>query len=219
MEPRNLAWLRRILSGIVNFNSDQTDQNFNTLNDEFYHLDDALTEAYDLELSEGKVKASVEPFKETAELEWESGDATFTLPDYIQREDILEIYDITNNAVGSLVTVGRRSAGHAVFWKTRRKLGWGTEGPGEDKTLEVTYVGSAQTFKKPQQEPGLIPYRFRWVLPWSAAVLLSSKADQNPPQHWMSQLAEWRSSWYSAMSRGSPMHQNVPRVHNHRRRR
>lgn len=218
MEPRNLAWLRRILSGIVNFNSGQTDQNFNTENDEFYHLDDALTEAYALEINEAKVM-SVEPFKKTAQLTWESGDSTFVLPDYLNGSDLIEIHDVTDNAVGTLLVVGNRQAGHTVYWKTENTLQWGVDGPGEDKTLEMTYVGSGTTFKKPLQEPDLIPYRFRHLLPWSAAVVISSKAEQKPPQFWLTKLDEWRTSWYSAITRGRPMHQNVPRVHNTRRRR
>lgn len=196
----------------------QTDQDFNSLNDAYYHLDDALTEAYHLEVNEGKVKASSENFKETEQVTWLSGAVTFSFPTFIQPHNILELYDVSDDGLGRLLILGRRSSGQTIFWKRRDLLQWGSEGPTSDVTLEVTYVAIAQTLKTPLQEPELIPYEFRDLLTWSAACILAAKAEQKPPYEWKEKRDEWRSSWYTAMSRGRPMHQNVPRIRNHRRR-
>lgn len=220
MEIYNLAWLRRILSGIVNFNSGQTDQVWNTENDQYLQLDDALTEAADFELNEARATASTEAFKVTHTLpEWAVDAVTYTLPDYIERNSLLELWDITESTSGTLLTIGTRYAGALIFWKSMRTLQWGNDGPPSAKTLEATYIMSAPRFRSPLQEPDFIEARFRHLLPWSAACLLSKKADQNPPGAWEDQAKKWRSSWYSSLTKGSPAHQNVPRIRRHNVRR
>ena len=216
-EQRNLAWHRAQVARIVNYQDGTPDQDAaGPSNDTWQKIDDVLNEAAREERNEAILKGSTEAFRKRQRFTWESGETTYALPVFIDRESILDIHDVTANDVGQPVMALGRSFNRQIFWLDNRTLQWSTSGPGQDTTLEISYTAEAPTLKEPAAEYDLFPYNHRDLLNWSAACLWADMVDQRVPDAWERRRNNYRELFRLAISRGSPTTHGAQRIRNHR---
>ena len=220
MELRNLAWHRAEIARIVNFKDGTPDQDFvGPTNAPWLKVDAAFNEAQTFErnlaIQEGGSSWALNTIQKT----WLADAVTFVLPNYIDRESIHSIHDVTSDVVGIPVTPGPRSANRKIFFLDAHTLQWGTTGPGSNTTLEISYLAEAVALTDPNQEAALFPYNHRHLLNWSASTILVDMADQRVPDTWTKRVENYRSIFQLALTRGVPSETNVPRIRNHRARR
>lgn len=220
-ERRNLAWHRKAVSRIVTFNARQTDQAFAgaTANDQYGIIDSAINEAAREERTYIFNNSGTEPLRRVQSLTWSADDATLTLPNIYDPNDVIAITDITNDAVGQPIFVMSKAQNALTFWKDYNTLQWGSSGPGRDMTIEVAFIAQAPELTETTQEFSFIPYAHRDLINWSAAVILSLEADQTPTRSWVDRRDDLREQLELALSKGKPLTTNVPRIQNQRTRR
>ena len=80
---------------------------------------------------------------------------------------------------------------------------WGSDGPPAALTLNVEYIAEPEELDNVLTEPTLIPPQYRWLLVWSACVILRMEADEdNTPQLWIRHRDELRRMFHIALSKG-----------------
>ena len=189
------------LGDLLNFTSGGTDQDFSAT-----QLKKALNRAYTREVRTAKLEGFQEWFKAVEEVTWTANSVTYTLPTSLRMRDIIEIQDITSYDPGYEITIHQGSTG-GIFWKDRKTLQWGQDGPPEDKTLRFFYFLQPVEMVNPDDEPDVIPSDFHEMLYWSAACELRKRADEKAPFSWEKELGDIRLDYYKTLSRGRPVSQ------------
>ena len=215
-EIRNLAWHRKMVSRILNYQDGTPDQDFSGENDEWEKLDEAINESQAEERNAAVVDGSSEAFRMRQQFTWSSAAVTFALPSSIDRESIVAIHDVTGDSVGIPVYAAPRWANRKIFFIDNKTLQWATTGPSQDTTLEISYIAEPDAMKEPADEATWLPYNHRHLLNWGAACIAADAADQKTPAAWLARRDNYRSLFHLAISRGSPSETGVPRIRNHR---
>jgi hypothetical protein len=130
-----------------------------------------------------------------------------TLPKSVTQHCVYKFENITDNDPGSLMRFGPASE---LNWKDHKTLQWGSEGPGDDVTVRVTYLASGEELASDDQVPDLIPAQLHELLVLSAAVYLRWKADEEAPRAWLSELHEMRLDFWKLVSRERPLTDGAP---------
>ena len=217
MEIRDLKWHRAEMARVINFTSGTPDQDFaGPTNAPWANVDAAFNEAQTYERNLALIEGGESWAEKTLQQTWAASAVTFTLPEYMDRESVRMLYDVTNNSAGVPIQVTSRHIRGRVFWKDNRTLQWGTSGPGAAVTVEISYIGEAVALTEDAQEAALFPYNHRHLLNWSGACILMDMADQRIPQTWITRAAEYRSAFHLSIGRGIPLGSNVSRIRNHR---
>lgn len=217
VELRNLAWHRKAVALILNYQDGTPDQDFTgPSNDQWEKIDAGINEALVEERNLAVLHGSSEAFKRAQRFTWSTGAVTFPMPSFIDRESVVSIHDVTNDSVGIPIYVSPRWANHKIFFLDAHTLQWATTGPGQNTTLEVSYIAEPPVLKDPADEADLFPYNHRHLINWSAACVIIDTSDQRVPESWLRRRDSYRSSLHLAVSRGSPSEYGVPRIRNHR---
>jgi hypothetical protein len=199
---RNLGWLREELARILNIKVGDVDQAYaGEAEDPWSELDSALNEAYEIEVHDAANESDEDLFKESDLAYWPSGSRTFKLPDALVGGRLIRIDDESHKIPGTILWVLRRGKFYepTISLLDRRTLQWGVEGPGENKTLRIYYLAQAQEMHEAVDEPRLVPPPFRYLLVWSAGIIMRAKTDTNPPAIWVAQANRWRERWHMAL--------------------
>lgn len=205
MAPNTLRDLRTIIAKRLNFNVSVPDQDFQgTATDTWKWLDDAINEAYLDEINTAVLQCSARPFTGWQTFVWSSGQLTYQLPVGMDRTDILSIFNTTSSTRGSPLVVGDRLSAQALVWRDRRTMEWGSSGPGADTTLAFQYIMSPEELTQQDDEPQLIPPRFRYLLVWGALLILRDYGDENAPRSWVRKREDMRAKFQKFMSATSP---------------
>lgn len=205
MIPDTLKSFRRIIAKRLNFNVDTANQDFTgSSTDSWAWIDDAINEAYVDEINEAVLECSARPFTAYQTFTWPSGDLTYELPPNMDRNDVLAIFNITGNVRGAPFSIGDRLSGQAIVWRTSRILEWGTTGPGQDTSLAFQYVVLPEPLQEPDDVPTLIPARFRYLLVWSALIILRDYADEAAPKAWLAKQYKLRAKFHKYVSTSAP---------------
>lgn len=204
-ETLNLGWLRQELQLLINFNPNQTDQDFagpssnaNALLDRF------LYQAYVKETNAAKLEIGFQEFILRHSLTWTASEQTKVLPRKLIDHQIYKIDDETDSIPGTPLWVGTDGGRSSIVaWRDRNTLQWGSAGPGSDRTLMCFYAASANRLVEASQEPELIPPQYRYLLVWSAAIIARSHSDEAVSPLWLAERAEWRQQYHLLLSRGT----------------
>jgi hypothetical protein len=203
---RNLAWLRQKVSTKVNFDVTQPDQDFiGPSSDTNQLVDDAINEAYVEEYTNVKLEAAPEWFMQTEEFTWAASEVTLDLRTVsltASNHSVLRMEDITNSVDGDPISIKKSRHHSEIWWKDRYTLQWGTSGPGEDKTIQITFMPKPKDMRIATDEPDLIPEEHRWLLVWSAAINLRDMADEAAPQGWIQRRDNLRENMILDMAQG-----------------
>ena len=216
-ERRNLQWHRACVAEIVNYQDGTPDQDSTgPTNYTWKKIDAALNEAARQERNEAIIHGSSEAFRKKQSFTWASGELTFTLPSYIDRESVMEMHDVTDDTLGQPIHAMARGFNRLIFWLDNKTLQWGTTGASRDTTVEISYAAAAPSLSAPTAEYDVFPYSHRDLINWSAACIWADMADQEAPASWEKRRDGYRSSFHLAISRGSPTSYGAPRIRNHR---
>lgn len=208
MSTRNLGWLRVELARLLNFDATNPDAAFiGTSTDPWSLVDGFAQEAYEAIISDVLCMVGhTELFRRYVDVTWAASDVTLTIPSWLDHTSIIEIRDVTTSSDGDIK--GVRPLGNTntseLWWISPGVLQFGTSGPGQDLTLRFWYV-QTEELQSSLSEPTLIPYRFRMLWKWSAAIIARRYKDEDAiPDSWLQQEAEWRRRFHHAISQGSP---------------
>jgi len=187
------------VSELLNFNSSQTDQDFTTT-----QIKKAINRAYAREYRKARQEGLRQWFSSVTEITWLSGAVTLSLPGSVKRNQISRIIDVTNSDPGYPLVFDDSGFLGDVHWKDRNTLQWGTEGPGENRTLRVEYMAEPGEMSADEDEPDLIAPDHHELIFYSAAIDLRTRADEVAPQSWAMERQELRMDFYKDVSRGRP---------------
>ena len=189
---RDFLWCRNETAFWVDFNESQAAQSFSA-----ERIKRAVNQAYNHEVNVAKNEGSRNFFLQTYDFTWEADEQYYALAGTpIKSMDILAIHDITEATDGIPLEFNRHPLGRGIGWFDRNKLIWGAAGPSSDKDLRVLYLASAGDMVGDADEPDLIPYDFRDIIPISAAILLRDVADEGHPGSWDQLLLERRYAFW-----------------------
>lgn len=203
---RNLQWLRTRVADKINFDVTQPDQDFaGTTSEPNRLIDDALNESYANEYNEAKLEVSPEWFIQDYSFTWPASTSQLdlrTINASLTDHSILKLMDETNDSEGEEVWVRKVTHHSPIMWRNRYTLQWGTEGPGQAKTMRAIYMPEPKEMLDELDEPELIPTEHRWLLVWSACVILRDMADEAAPQRWIQHLQELRERFHLVLAQG-----------------
>jgi hypothetical protein len=203
---KNLGWARQRCSRYVHFNIDEPDEAFSgPASDPYQQIDDALNEGLTQILN--KVVNSTDPdyFKISIPMTWLANVIQLALPVGVDRVSILELRDVTMGYPGVQIrpTFGYNSTSE-IYWSGINLITWGVQGPPSDKTLLINYVAGPKILKDPNEEPDLLPYRFRDLWPLAAAIILRQDVDEdNIPQAWLDRFKQLEWDFHDAINQRS----------------
>lgn len=211
----NLAWLREKVQDKVNFDTSAADQDFVGPSSEPNRLlDDAINEAYQVEVTEAQLEIGVDWLRESVSVTWPAAQVNLDLRTVLGNQDhqIIEIFDETNSTDGVSLWVGESMSHSQIRWRDRHTLQWGTTGPADAMTLRISYIATAEVLNTPLAEPTLIPSQYLWLVVWSACVILRDMADEAAPGRWLKQRDEWRTRFHLALAQGKIMRPGTPTI-------
>ena len=184
---------------LLNFNSAQTDQDFTTA-----QIKKSLNRAYAREYRKARQEGIRQWFASVTEITWLSGAVTLSLPGSIKKSQIIRVVDVTNNDPGYALIFDNSGFLGDVHWKDRGTLQWGSNGPGENKTLRVEYMAEPEEMSADEDEPSLVSSDHHELIFYSAAIDLRTRADEAAPQSWLMERQDLRMDFYKDVSRGRP---------------
>jgi len=205
--------LREKLSFILNMNPKQTNQDFigPTGNTNKY-LDEAINEAYRAVVNEAMLECGYDWFKRVYSFTWAADADTQQVPDDILGKDILELRDTTDDEMGTPLVFCDYWVDGAIHWEDRKTLRWGTTGPSRITTISAVCLENPQDLVSDNDEPFLIPVRFRDIISWKAAILLRTMADELAPESWILRFIELQEQLHTTLARGKPSMNNPSRI-------
>lgn len=213
--PTDLASIRSLVSYRANFNPGQTDQDFrgpSTYPNQ--RIDEAINEAYSEECILAKIGGSRPWFKRIHAFTWPASSSTVTIPDQLKDRDIEVILDVTSTTPGTPVQLWDGvSEGSGMYRRDFDTWGW-LPAPSSDLSLEATYIAENVKMDQDGDVPELVPLQHRWLLVWSAAIILKTIADEAPPQEWVRRQAGLRYNFHKTLSLGQPHRYPAPRIRN-----
>jgi hypothetical protein len=202
----NFGDIQTEVKDLLNFTA-ATDQDFT---DE--QVRQAIRICYKREVNRAKQQGGRNWFKKFFEFTWESDETTRTLPEQLKGKDLISFLDVTNVDPGYEIQFDDQGFGADVFWKDNETLQWGTNGPGSDRTIRVTYYADAEELQADNEEPTLIPDANRQLLVWASAIYLRLKADELAPAEWRREYNEHQLDYWKVLSRGRPSIGNEPTI-------
>jgi hypothetical protein len=212
---RTLGDMIRRLKWVVAFNEGQTDLEFaGPTEDPDRYFRDALNEAYVDEIDEVTQHGDPTWFYATTELTWPTNDLSLALPEGLRDRELIKIIDVTNSDVGTPLWFADWEENAAHFWFDRRTMRWPPNGPSSDRTLRVTYLEEASEMKGDEDEPFLVPAKYRHLLVWSAARILRTVADDEGPSSWKRKADEIRERFIKHMYSRGPSQTGAPGIRN-----
>jgi len=191
--------IRDLTTFILNNNDGQTNQAYSTI-----RVNQALDMAYRKELNALRLEAGWNWTRVVTTLAWPADQATLALPGSISQQGIISIRDITSSNPGVELLLSHDQDAGNPFWLDKGQLQWGENGPSSAKTLQFVYWPRAVWGLDDDDEPDMIPYDFRDVLAWSAAVILSTIGDINPPKSWLNELEYLRMDMWKYLGTNRP---------------
>lgn len=195
----NRQELRELTALILNYNNDQTDQNFTDAN-----LNTAIDEVYKEEVNAAILNGYERYFRKVHEFTWTGGELTVALPETLKGQMILSLRNVTNDNVGTEILFSDFGINSIVFWKDNETLQWGTGGPSSDVTVRATYQVTATPLTTDTSTPDVIPAPYHNLLAWAAAVWLRMLSDEAIPPIWDRKLEEYRKSYWKFLTSGRP---------------
>jgi len=204
----NFLELQSEVKFILNWNEQQTDQDFTTL-----RIKKALNRAYKQETIKAEEEGGQRFFKATLDLPWPGGSVTMILPPELNEEALIGISDITTASIGTPLVFSDDGISGDIFWKDHQTIQWGTNGPPSDKTLRFTYYASVEELVNDGDVPMLIPAKFHELIAWSAALFLQQISDQEMTEAWVFERNELRIDFWKWLSRGRGT-DDVPTIKN-----
>ena len=209
MELRNLGWIADKVAYLLQFNPSQSDQDFQGPSSNANKWTwDLINQAYEVEVNNAKLGSIADRFMVTQDMTWTASAVTAMLPEGIRRHGSLRMADVTDDSIGLDLDFNR----HNIFWKDYRTLQWGTQGPGRATSIRITYLANVVEMTSDSDEPEWVPYSFRRLIVWRAAIIGRIVADDKAPTEWYKQAKEWRENWISHESMGAPMFNNPPTI-------
>ena len=213
MFPTDLGSIRNLVSYRVNFNTGQTDQDFR--GPAAYanqRIDEAINEAYSDECMRGKIGGSRPWFKRIHSFTWGADATTLAIPEVLRDRDIEIMLDVTDTTPGVPVQVWDGvSEGSGFYRRDMDTWGW-LPTPTAARTLEATYIAEGVEMDQDGDIPDLIPLQHRWLLVWSAAILLKTIADESAPREWVKRQEALRYAFHKTLSLGQPHKYPGPRI-------
>lgn len=216
----NLTWLREKVQDKVNFDTSAADQDFTGPASEPNRLlDDAINEAYQVEVTEAQLEVGIDWLRESISVTWPASQVNLDLRDILGNENhqIIEIFDETDTTDGVSIWVNQSTVHSEIRWRDRHTLQWGTSGPSAATTLRISYVATAEVLNTALAEPTLIPAQYLWLVVWSACCILRDMADEAAPKRWLKQRDEWRERFHLALAQGKIMRPGTPTIRDNSR--
>jgi hypothetical protein len=204
----NFKELQSEVKFILNWNENQTDQDFTTL-----RIKKAVNRAYKQEVLKAEQEGGQRFFKTTLELPWLAGTVTFVLPPELNQEALIAIHDITTASIGTPLVFSDDGISGDLFWKDRSTLQYGNVGPASDKLLRFIFYASVEDLVDDGDVPMLIPDKFHELIAWTAALFLQEISDQEVTAVWMHERDDLRMDFWKWLSRGRAT-DDVPTIKN-----
>jgi hypothetical protein len=178
-------------------------------------IDEALTQAYDEIIQEAEGEVDPDFFKFEMQVQWPQGQAVFTLPNHIDRANVLYMRDITSGAPGIVLKPGHApeyGTPAGVYWSSPNQISWTNQGnwasalsatgapiivltgPATLMTLSIAYSANSIIFSEPTQEPLGIPFKYRRMWPLRAACMLDPAHVLQPA--WMEQYERAKQAFH-----------------------
>lgn len=205
MAVRNMKWLLDTLKFVVSYDNQGNAQDFvGPRNDPNKYFREALNEAYKQEVEEAQEQVGEDAFLTYEDVTWPANSVTFEFPRAIVDKQWMTARDITDASDGPELDIGDVPE-HYEIWQVKRGIyQWGTTGAPRTTTIRIFYLREAEELVSDAQEPELIPSRFRWLIVWSAALILRLVSDDaaGPPPKWEKQQTMLRERFIKAASRG-----------------
>ena len=216
---RNLQWARDRVCGYLHADVTEADEAFSGPAGEPYQIiDEALTDSYDELIAEAARQVDPDHFKFTMQAIWPSGQAVFTLPNNLDRTDVLYLRDVTSGLPGIVLKPGHApeyGTPAGLFWSAPNQLTWSDQGnwagalgtnaptilivgPFQTMTLSIGYQCGSIVFTEPTQEPTAVPFRFRQAWPYKAAATLDPAHVLAPK--WTEFAERITESWHLAIN-------------------
>lgn len=199
----NFKELQDDVNSLLNFNPTQTDQDFTTA-----LVKDQINRAYERELNKAKQQGTLSHFIKTQTFTWAASSTTFELSGSLKGLELVRLDDITDTNPGYTLLFDDGRFNGDVFWKENDILQWGTSGPSEAKTIQITYMGKPETLLDDEDIPTLIPEQFHELLVWSTAIQLRRRADESSPPEWQAELRDLRLDYHKYVMTAKP-HSNT----------
>lgn len=197
----NFTALQDEVKLLLNFTSGAVDQNFTA-----QQIKDAVNRAYTREVREAKLEGSHLWFKVYQDFTWPADTTTMELPSGLDSSMILRFYDSSDSDPGIQLEVGDQGNLGVIFWRDYKTLQWNaSDGPGQDKTITVVYIGDAQEMISEGDVPFLVPPENRELIKWSAAIDLRLHSDEAAPMSWLQKHRDCQLDFQKKVSLGRPM--------------
>jgi hypothetical protein len=209
----NLAYFRKEVSYKINFNVDQTDEDFRgTSVNPYDQIDRAINEAYRLETNKAVSEAGYEWCKKVTTLVWPASQVQLVLPNTLKRRALIRIEDITNSNSGYALWVQNKdnNTTPTLSWYDDVTLQWLESGPAQDVTMQITYIAEPEDMLNPIDEPTLIPERHRDLITYSAWYLLALVADNQVSKQIAEMLTERRFLFWQDLALGTVREPSTP---------
>lgn len=196
----NRGELRTYLSTVLNFNSSSTDADFSTT-----QLNQAIQLAYNRCVVDAQQHGTRKFFLKTVQFTWPSGQLQYQLTNTASNTSTISIRDVTDAEGGPGYPVD-------LWWKEHNVLQWATtDGPSENRTIELHFLASAEDLLSDGTVPLLVPLQFHELIIWEAAIWLREVADETAPGAWVGNRTTWQQRYWKHVSSGRPM-EDAPTV-------
>jgi len=214
----DLQWVRDMVARKLDFDPDEPDEAFGGTSDNVWSAVDAwIQEAYNEIITDAILEAPEDVFKVYIDLTWAADSSTLVLPKHVAYSKSLQMYDITNDSTNpreEFVYASSRQGG--IYWLDRLTLSWpSSAGPTDAKTYRWFYLADAEELILPTQTPLLIPYRYRYLLVWKAALNARIEVDEdNGPALWRQKVEQLKESYHIDLCQGRLSFSIPPRIEN-----
>lgn len=184
----NLAWLIDQTQHILDSNPLQADVDFNR-----NRIVWALNEASAEELNIARSEANPLFFLRRYEFTWPSGEAHYAIEN--TPLEYAEVYRYLR------LDGSEKRATYIDFeYRDAKTLWWRDyQGPNSDTEIRALYWPPANFLKDDEDEPDWIAPNYRWLLPWSAACILRTIAEDNAPAYFERRRDSYRFAWHKSV--------------------
>lgn len=188
--------MRSELAYILSVREGEADQDFQTT-----RLNKALDKAYERCVLDGRNHGTRVHFELNQASVWPADATTLVLSAAFNAKELVTIYDITEGEPG--IELRERED---FTWLDRNTLQWqdGSTGPGDDVTLRIKYLASAEDLASDASVPLLVPPEHCMYIVWEAALYLRGIADDEVPNFWRDRHNQARVAYIKHVSRPRP---------------
>ena len=206
MLVKNLDWLRQRVAWLVRFDVTMPDEAFaGPQSNPYLRIDEAINETYKIIIFDAANGIDPDFFKVSSQFIWPANQVQFTLPAGLSRISALDWRIITNGLPGQQITP---TAGYTftseIYWSGGNTLSWGNTGPRVDEIVLCTHRALPTDMSAFAEEPHLLTYEFRDMLPIGAAIwLLTQRVGDEAPQSLIKQFADWTWRFHCAVEQAA----------------